>query len=135
MRAAAVIVNFNGGRDLERCLAALAAQLDAPVYADRYQLTALLRFYQPGLAATQWPGISRPSEYLLGQIAPRMDPRAEAGPFWLITTRPDPPDLQGFRPTQQRTLYDCAGAPLAEGGPPPCTRPLHRWNLFRYQAP
>ncbi len=26
MRAAAVVVNFNGGRDLERCLAALAAQ-------------------------------------------------------------------------------------------------------------
>jgi 4-amino-4-deoxy-L-arabinose transferase-like glycosyltransferase len=57
-------------------LAATAAALDAPVYADRYQDTAMLRFYAPGIQATQWPGLTRPSEYLRGKIAPRAEPAA-----------------------------------------------------------
>ncbi len=39
-------------------LAQIAAGLDAPVYADRYQTTAMLRFYQPGLGISQWPGLT-----------------------------------------------------------------------------
>jgi hypothetical protein len=115
-----------------RELAALAAGLDAPVYADRYQLTAMLRFYQPGLATSQWPGLTRPSEYLLGQIAPRVEPANLTGPFWIITRRPNPPRLPGFTVAKQRTLYDCAGAPLADGDAPPCAQPLHEWHLYLF---
>lgn len=115
-----------------RELAVIAAGLDAPVYADRYQLTAMLRFYQPGLTVSQWPGLTRPSEYLLGQIAPRVEPATLTGPFWIITRRPSPPALPGFTVARQRTLYDCAGAPLAEVDAPPCTQPLHEWHLYRF---
>ena len=115
-----------------RELATIAAGLDAPVYADRYQLTAMLRFYQPDTNTSQWPGLTRPSEYLLGQIAPQVEPATLTGPFWIITRRPSPPPLPGFTVVRQRTLYDCAGAPLAEVDTPPCTQPLHEWHLFRF---
>ena len=115
-----------------RDLATLIAGLDTPVYADRYQLTAMLRFYQPGLPISQWPGLTRPSEYLLGQIAPRVDPAAQAGPFWLVTRRPVPPTLPGFTSVDSRTLYDCADAPLAETAAPPCDRPLHEWHIYLF---
>ena len=116
-----------------RDLAATVATLDAPVYADRYQLTAMLRFYQPGLPISQWPGLTRPSEYLLGQIAPRVDPATEPGPFWLATRRPLPPPLPGFTLSASRTLWDCAGAPLAEAAAAPCASPLHEWHLYRFE--
>ncbi|MCX8018694.1 MAG: hypothetical protein N2690_12480, partial [Rhodocyclaceae bacterium] len=56
-------------------LADYAARLDGPVYADRYQPAARLRFYRPELTeSSQWPGLERPSEYLRGRIAPRLEP-------------------------------------------------------------
>ena len=116
-----------------RELAAIAAGLDGPVYADRYQLTAMLRFYAPGLAASQWPGLTRPSEYLLGQIAPRVNPAAQTQPFWLVTRRPEPPAVAGFAVADQHTLFDCAVPELAETPTSPCARPLHEWHLYRYQ--
>ena len=115
-----------------RDLAALIAGLDTPVYADRYQLTAMLRFYQPTLTISQWPGLTRPSEYLLGQVAPRVDPATLTGPFWLVTHCPSPPPLPGFTIGGQRTLYDCAGVPLAESAAPPCVHPLHEWHLYHF---
>ncbi len=124
-----ILRETHGFRDLAR----LIAGLDAPVYADRYQLTAMLRFYQAGLGISQWPGLTRPSEYLLGQIAPRVDPATQTGPFWLVTRRPVPPTLLGFTSADSRTLYDCPGAPLAETAAPPCAKPLHEWHLCRFE--
>ena len=115
-----------------RELAAIAAGLDAPVYADRYQDTAMLRFYQPGLAATQWPGFTRPSEYLRGQIAPKVTPEAIDSPLWLLSRRWQAPEIPGLTATTQRTLFDCAGKPLTESAEPPCRKPLHVWHLYRY---
>ena len=40
--------------------------LSGPVFADRYQLVAMTRFYAPGLEITQWPGLFRASEYVRG---------------------------------------------------------------------
>lgn len=114
-----------------RDLAEIAAGLDGPVYLDRYQDTAMLRFYAPGIEATQWPGLTRPSEYLRGRIAPRFDPETTQGPLWLITRgRPAPP-IPGLAIDARRTLVDCPGQRLAEGGKPPCARPLHVWTLYR----
>lgn len=119
-----------------RELAERTAELDAPVYADRYQTVAMLRFYRPGLNATQWPGLTRPSEYLRGVIAPRVNPTEVAGPFWLVTRRWGAPPIDGFVADSaaegHRRLFDCAGRPLAEAREPPCRRPLHVWNLHRY---
>lgn len=115
-------------------LAEIAAQLDAPVHTDRYQLTAMLRFYRPDLAATsQWPGLTRPSEYLRGQIAPRIDPETVKAPFWLLTRSGAPPEIPGFSVRVERHLFDCPGQPLSERAEPPCRRPLHRWSLYRYE--
>jgi len=114
-------------------LAAVAAGLPGPVYADRYQLTAMLRFYQPELAAGQWPGLTRPSEYLVGQIAPRVDPDAQREPFWIITQRPQPPAVGGFTSDTPRTFFDCADQGLVETAAPPCARPLHTWFLHHYR--
>ncbi|WP_213381610.1 glycosyltransferase family 39 protein [Allochromatium tepidum] len=115
-------------------LAGIAAGLDAPVHADRYQLTAMLRFHRPDLTATsQWPGLTRPSEYLRGRIAPRIDPQTVTAPFWLLTRSGTPPEIEGFSVTVARRLFDCPGRPLSEGTEPPCRRPLHRWSLYRYE--
>lgn len=114
-------------------LARVAAGLDAPVYADRYQTTAMLRFYQPDLGVSQWPGLTRPSEYLEGQIAPRVDPSEVTGPFWLVTRFGAPPRIPGFQVERQRVLFDCAGQSLQEGVSAPCRRPLHTWRLYRYR--
>ncbi|MFW6258155.1 MAG: glycosyltransferase family 39 protein, partial [Halochromatium sp.] len=67
-------------------LAEYAARLPEPVIADRYQFAAMLNFYQPQLAVSQWPGITRPSEYGRGRIVPLPDPQAlrQTG-FWLLT--------------------------------------------------
>lgn len=116
-----------------RALAAVAAGLDAPVYADRYQLAAMLRFYRPELKSSQWPGITRPSEYARGAIAPRVGPRTQDGPFWLLGRRPQPPAIPGFVAETNRTLYDCPRRPLTDASPPPCERPLHIWTLYRYR--
>lgn len=116
-----------------RGLAELATGLDAPVYADRYQDTAMLRFYSRELGASQWPGLTRPSEYLRGRIAPRIDPGSTSGPFWLVTRRGAAPAIPGFSPDRQRTLHDCAGLALSETPAPPCARPLHTWFLYRYE--
>jgi hypothetical protein len=115
-----------------RELAAIAAGLDAPVYADRYQLAAAVRFYQPGLQTSQWPGITRPSEYLRGVIAPQVGPETQSGPFWLLSRLPRAPAIRGFAAGTHRTLYDCPRQPLAQDIEPPCSKPLHRWYLYRY---
>ncbi|EGV28239.1 hypothetical protein ThidrDRAFT_3942 [Thiorhodococcus drewsii AZ1] len=111
-------------------LAQRAAELDAPVYVDRYQTTAMLRFYRPDLGADQWPGLTRPSEF----VRRRMDePLARSGPFWLVTRFGAPPAIEGFGVERDRTFYDCAGEPLREAETKPCRRPLHTWHLYRYR--
>ena len=115
-----------------KALAEVAGGLDAPVYADRYQSVAMLRFYRPDRTVGQWPGLARPSDYLVGQSAPRLDPAARSEPFWLLTRREEPPVIAGFSPTAARTLHDCVGVPLAETPVAPCERPLHTWYLYRF---
>lgn len=115
-------------------------ELDRPVFADRYQIVAMLRFYAPTLAVTQWPGITRPSEYLRGTIAApvSLEQVREAEGFWLITSHSVPPEIPGFVRRSGRILVDCAGSPLAERAmderTEPCARPLHRWGLFDYEV-
>ena len=116
-------------------LAAEAARLPGPVFADRYQTVAILNFYQPGLGATQWPGITRPSEYLRGRIARGVSAQeiGRAGGFWLITRHARAPELEGYAGAKARELVDCAGMPLQEAAAElPCAKPLHVWRIYRY---
>ncbi|WP_373508151.1 glycosyltransferase family 39 protein [Thiocapsa sp.] len=116
-----------------RELAEIVGTLGEPVFADRYQTTAMLRFYAPDLdKTTQWPGLTRPSEYLRGRIAPKLDPQSVDAPFWLVSGFGAPPAIAGFRSDTHRRLFDCAGQPLSEAPEAPCPRPLHTWNLYRF---
>jgi hypothetical protein len=115
--------------------------LDGPVFAGGYQIAAMLRFYQPRSTLTQWPGVTRPSEYLRGVIAPTptLGNLTTTGGFWLVQRRANPAEIPGFTPKETRVLIDCKGAGLVETTPgsaqeanPPCRRPLHVWQLVRY---
>lgn len=122
-------------------LALRVQELNGPVFAGSYQIAAMLRFYLPDRPVTQWPGITRPSEYLRGVIAPTppLASLTDAGGFWLVQRRSNPAEIPGFAPREVRVLIDCKGAGLVETTPgspqeanPPCRRPLHIWQLVRY---
>jgi 4-amino-4-deoxy-L-arabinose transferase-like glycosyltransferase len=112
-------------------LASRAAHLAGPVFTDRYQLTAVLRFYAPSLNAGQWPGITRPSEYLRGTITKpiTLGEIEQAGGFWLVTGRAVPPTIPHFRILASEPLYDCSKSDVTER---PCRRPFHIWRIVRY---
>jgi hypothetical protein len=124
-----VLRETHGFRDL----AEIAADLGGPVYAARYQDTAMVRFYRPGIETTQWPGLARPSEYLLGQIAPRIEPEELKESFWLLVRGRQAPEIPGFRVAAHRILIDCPGRSLTETEAPPCASPLHVWGLHEFQ--
>jgi len=122
-------------------LALRVQELNGPVFAGSYQIAAMLRFYLPDRPVTQWPGITRPSEYLRGVIAPTppLASLTDTGGFWLVQRRSNPAEIPGFAPREIRVLIDCKGAGLVETTPgspqeanPPCRRPLHIWQLVRY---
>ena len=122
-------------------LADHAASLPGPVFADRYPFAAMLNFYRPELAAPQWPGITRPSEYGRGRIAPI--PSLEAvrrSGFWLVAYKFSPPEIPGFTAIATQSLFDCKGQPLQvlSGGvgwdAAACEAPYHAWRIYHYVA-
>ncbi|MGB0713965.1 MAG: ArnT family glycosyltransferase [Gammaproteobacteria bacterium] len=119
-------------------LAQRLADLPGPLFADRYQVVAMTRHYVPSLGITQWPGISRPSEYLRGTIAAPITPEqiAQAGGFTLVTRWLQPPQIPGFHVSSHKSLFHCLDCGLVETPPgvdPPCPDPLHRWELLDYR--
>jgi hypothetical protein len=122
-------------------LADYASHLQKPVLADRYQYAAMLNFHQPELAVSQWPGITRASEYGRGRIAPLPDPQAlRKSGFWLLARKFSPPEIEGFEAVEIRSLYSCpdgrfsavAGAAAWRAGG--CDDPANVWLLYRYQS-
>lgn len=118
-------------------LAQRVATLHGPLFADRYQTLAMTRFYAPQLRASQWPGISRPSEYLRGTItAPVSKEQVEqAGGFLLLTQVTVPPNIPGFDLRSRSRVFYCTNRGLIETPPSgalPCRNPLHRWQLLAY---
>lgn len=122
-------------------LAAYVAELPGPVIAGRYQLAAMLNFYQPQLEVSQWPGIKRPSEYSRGRIQPLPDlERLQRSGFWLVTRKFSPPVIAGFEPQETRTAYGCKDGRFsvldgaAAKGAGDCADPANVWRLYRYRA-
>ena len=120
--------------------AQLVATLPGPVFADRYPYAAMLNFYRPQLHVTQWPGITRPSEYSRGQIEPiQAQPALEQSGFWLFARKFSPPMIAGYHATRTKTIFACRAKPLTiidgaagyeEAG---CDKPLQVWHLYQYQ--
>jgi hypothetical protein len=136
--AAERIVRETRGFD---ALARHAEGLPQPVFADRYQTAAMLNFYAPGIGVGQWPGITRPSEYLRGRIVPIPDPAAlRASGFSLITRRYLPPPIPGFTVVDQQTLFDCGGERITVlygdygSRDAPCAAPAHHWDVYVFRA-
>jgi hypothetical protein len=122
-------------------LAEYAARLPEPVIADRYQFAAMLNFYQPQLAVSQWPGVTRPSEYGRGRIAPLPNPKAlrQTG-FWLLSGKFSAPEIAGFEAVETRSLSSCPDGrfTLVDGSTAwdtgGCDEPVNMWRLYRYRA-
>ena len=124
-------------------LAALVAETSAgPLFTDRYQTAAMLNFYDAGTPASQWPGLTRPSEYGLGRIVPipHLADLRESG-FTLVAWKYAVPEIPGFRIAEVETLFDCRGLPLhrvpdiAWPDASPCGEDwLHIWRVLRYEA-
>ena len=128
-----ILRETNGYSELAQSL----ATLPGPLFSDRYQLVAMTRFYTPHRQITQWPGISRPSEYLRGMIAPTMtrEQIELAGGFRYLSYRVLPMEIPGFSLRSQSSLYYCMKGGLMKvptDAPQPCPEPLHRWQLFTY---
>ena len=124
-------------------LAHHVATLDAPVFADSYQITAMMRFYEPTLDVQQWPGITRDSEYVRRPewATARLSNLRLYGWFWLITTDDVPPHFSGFSATEMTQLRDCKDEGLqvisslaAQQVERRCKKPIHEWYLVRYGA-
>jgi len=118
-------------------LAQRVATLPGPLFSDRYQIVAMTRFYAPHRQITQWPGLSRPSEYLRGVIAPTVtrEQIEQAGGFRYVGRRVLPMEIPGFCLRSQSSLFYCMNDGLVEvptGAPQPCPDPLQRWQLFAY---
>ena len=122
-------------------LADYVATLPGPVFADRYPFAAMLNFYRPELAVPQWPGISRPSEYGRGKLAPipALEAVRETG-FWLVAYKFSPPEIPGFTAVATQSLFDCRAQPLqilegeASWQEAACAAPYHAWRIYRYVA-
>ncbi|KAA6184047.1 glycosyltransferase family 39 protein [Thiohalocapsa marina] len=122
-------------------LAEHIADLPGPVFTDRYPYAAMLNFYRPDIAATQWPGITRPSEYGRGSIVPipALQDLQDQG-FWLLARKFSAPDIPGFTARQDWTLIDCGGHPLQITQGPAGEHESscgdqwqHIWRLYRYE--
>lgn len=124
-------------------LAKIVSSLDGYVFADSYQIVSMLHFYQPKMKVRQWPGITRPSEFLrrkeLADI--RLNDLETAGTFWLISTDVVPARIPGFHPVQMSQLRDCKGeeiqvlrGDLLYNPDERCKALVHEWYLTRYET-
>ncbi len=125
-----------------RALAEKLNQLDRPVFADSYQITAMANFYSQSRVLRQWPGITRDSEFVR---RPEMnedsgDALHKAGGFWLVTTDL-PRTVTGYVAKQMMQLRDCKDGELQvisssepRESADRCARPVHEWYLVRYDV-
>src|SRR5262245_22591253 len=121
----------------------LATRMEGrPIFGYTHQLVAEINFHAPQLAVRQWPGMTRPSEYLRRAEWSRdtVESLQSAGELWLVIDVPVPPRLPGFGPAHAFAAYLCLGHGLAAIDAfstaqfePPCTgRTVHRWLAVRY---
>ncbi|MBM4251277.1 MAG: glycosyltransferase family 39 protein [Deltaproteobacteria bacterium] len=123
-------------------LAARLDQLERPVYADSYQITAMANFYGHSRTLKQWPGITRDSEFVRRpEMAGGQDVSLQkAGGFWLVTTDL-PRTVTGYVAKEMMQLRDCKDGELQvisssepRESADRCARPVHQWYLVRYDV-
>jgi hypothetical protein len=82
--------------------------LPEPIFADSYQLTSMLRFYEPNKNILQWPAMNRPSELTYNPIyVYSLNDLKNKNEFWLATSDLSIPHLASFKPVYAEFLKDC----------------------------
>jgi len=120
----------------------LGDQESIPLLFDTYQLGSMIKFYSPKVKLSQWPGITRDSEFTrrpeLQEIT--HDDISASKDFWLISQRQIPPHLPGFIISSLREVRSCLnqGIVVTESNSSPefinpCNdSTTHIWYLSRY---
>ena len=114
-----------------------------PLFAETYQMASMLRFFAPDMSVTQWPGLTRDSEFVRNpDLSPwsREALRAVGG-FWLLTSQVLPPRLSPYSGVEMIHLRDCkasdiqvvTAAGLLGSTDALCRSPVHKWYLVRYE--
>lgn len=113
-----------------------------PIFADSYQIVAMVRHYAPDLKINQWPGITRYSEFTRRSefVTVSMQDIVQRGRFFLVTSQLIPPRLPSYTPIKLWELRDCLSGDLMvtevfskEIYTPPCEARVHRWFLVEYE--
>lgn len=112
---------------------------DRPVFADSFQLVSMLNYYNRSLSVSQWPGITRVSEFVRDQrkVNYNLKHLRSIGSFQLVTTEKVPPRIPNFQAVQMKLVTDCREGQLEiyhsvrEDSKKIC-HPIHRWYLIDY---
>ncbi|MBF0440915.1 MAG: glycosyltransferase family 39 protein [Oligoflexales bacterium] len=135
-----IISETYGYDDLGRLLEGISSK---PLFGDSYQIVSMLRFYAPDLKISQWPGITRHSEFTRrGEFTVHdLSSLREAGSFSIILSNPVPPKFYEYEIKNLSEIRECLGmAPTMETAfsnhryDPLCKKPLQKWYLAEYLA-
>lgn len=122
-------------------LSAKLSQLDAPVFADTYQNTSLLAFYDPEGVYMQWPGITRMSELIRRKelVHFNFSELKRVGRFYILTNNFYPPQINNFSSRRLWKIFSCIDGKLdiiEAYGPRPaidhCPLKVQVWTLTEY---
>jgi hypothetical protein len=121
-------------------LSGMALKLPTPLFADSFQLISMLKFYQPQIKVSQWPGITRLSEFDRRQtfaLTTKTD-LSESNQITLITQNQIAPTLPGYKSLKMVQVSDCdQGLRLFVSGAgtyrSPCLAPVHVWYFVFYE--
>ncbi len=124
-----------GYQDGSQFTADLAQKYSANIFAETYQLTALLRHYIPGSLIYQWPGLTRPSQFTLDN---KVTTQMIGANFLLAHNQFPPPLFSGFTLAELWRIEVCQGQTRiftfdSHEEVAKCKKLLHRWYLSFYQ--
>ena len=81
-----------------------------PVFVDTFQNMSVLKFINPSLQVSQWPGITRPSEFTItASYYPESVTKLVGSGFTLVTDQSTPPRIPGYFPSNMVELRHCLG--------------------------
>lgn len=111
-----------------------------PIFTDTYQNASMLRFYDQTKTYVQWPGINRPSQYILQNSLTNysFDQLLAIGTFSILRNEDRVPKIPSFQPYKLTQIDDCSEGHLefqswATAPSSSCT-PVHTWYLIDYRA-
>lgn len=116
--------------------------IEEPIFTDTYQNTSMLSFYLKNKNISQWPGITRYSEFLRRPQFNnyRKQDVIDKKSFFILSDNRKPPTLDNFYTEHTFEIKDCLGQETLEmnisfaigGYNPTCKNNVHKWYLTKY---